>query len=448
MPQIFAQGIALHRQGHVQAALDQYLKALRLQPQNPQILLAIGAALHDLQQYEDALAVYQRIVGQSAPEAPLWHNQGNTLLALGRYQEAVDSYARAVALRPDDAEALVTMGTALEQLGDYPGAFAAYDEALRRQPDCVEAHCNMALALLRQGDYLRGWREYEWRKGRRAIPEQSRVYRQPTWDGAPLKGATLLVHAEQGFGDAIQFIRYLPLVVAMGGEVIFECHAQLVPLFTSLAASVAVFPFGSNLPRYDFHLPMFSLPRIFETTLESIPREVPYLKADVEKCRVWSRRLVGEERLKVGVVWAGSRQHHNDRTRSMRLADLKPLFTLTGVAWFSLQVGPAQVEAMAFNDVLVDVAGELNDFADTAALIEQLDLVISVDTAVAHLAGALGKPVWLLVPFVPDWRWLLGRTDSPWYPTMRLFRQLVVGSWAEPVGGIAHALSQCRTNGR
>ena len=448
----YREGVAFHRRGNFQDALRCYLEALRLQPECSITLLAIGAALHDLERYVEALTVYQRILdsGGGGATAPLWHNRGNTLLALGRFREAIESYRQAIAVDPADVEALVTMGTAFEQLGEYSQAFFCYEEALARKPDCAVAHTNLALALLRRGEYRRGWSEYEWRGQRRDLTGQSRQYAKPLWDGTRLHGATVLIHAEQGFGDAIQLVRYAPMVAARGGLVIIECHPQLVSLFSQIAGVQAVCHFGSELPPYDCHLPMFSLPRVFQTTLETIPRQVPYLTVAPERAAHWRMRLSAVNEFKVGLVWAGSKQHRNDAFRSLQLADLYPILNMRTVSLFSLQVGPAQTDLAAspWRDQITDLTGEIRDFADTAAVIEQLDLVISADTAVAHLSGALGKPIWTLLPYVPDWRWLLEREDSPWYPTMRLFRQTERGSWAGPVARIASALAQVSVQSR
>jgi hypothetical protein len=269
-------------------------------------------------------------------------------------------------------------------------------------------------------------------------------FAEPPWDGRPLEGRTLLLHAEQGFGDAIQFIRYLPLAAERGGRIIIECQAQLQRLFQINAGGSQIVASGQPMPDFDSHCPLLSLPWVFGTTLASVPDIVPYLRADAENVGSWRQRLAEHSQVvKVGLVWSGNPAHKNDRCRSMTLARLAPLAQTRGVRFFSLQKGEAATEARTPPPgmELIDWTEELTDFADTAALIAHLDLVIAVDTAVAHLAGAMGKPVWTLLPFVPDWRWLLEREDSPWYPSMRLFRQPFWGDWDSVIERVADELS-------
>lgn len=431
--QELSRGIRFHRDGNLQEALACYLRALTLSPDNPEILLPMGAALHDLDRYGEALDTYRRIMELAPAWAALYHNLGNTLLALDRFGDAIDSYARALALRPEDAEALVTMGTAFEQLGQYDSAMKCYEEALRRSPDCAEAHWNLALALLRKGEYLRGWEEFGWRWQKKGYTSRWREFPAQLWDGRPLNGCTILIHAEQAFGDTIQFARYLPLVALRGGEVVVECPGPLKPLLETIESITRVVPAGSPLPHADFHLPLMSLPQLFATTLETIPDHIPYLFPTQERLRRWQGLTQSDRRTKIGLVWAGRRKP--DPHRSCRLSDLAPLANSANASFYSLQIGEGADQAAtppAGMD-LIDLCGHISDFADTAALIFQLDLVISIDTAVAHLAAAMGKRTFILLPFAPDWRWMLGRSDSPWYPTMRIFRQLTAGSWIEPV---------------
>jgi hypothetical protein len=260
-----------------------------------------------------------------------------------------------------------------------------------------------------------------------------------------LEDRILLLHTEQGLGDAIQFIRYLPLVAQRGGRIIIECQAELQRLFQTMDERWQIVVRGQPLPAFDLHCPLLSLPRVFGTDLANVPNIVPYLHADAQDVRRWQHRLAGHSpNVKVGLAWAGSPTHKNDRNRSMKLATLAPLGQLSGVCLFSLQKGAAAAEAKTPPDgmKMIDWTDELYDFADTAALIANLDLVIAVDTAVVHLSGAMGKPVWTLLPFVPDWRWLLQREDSPWYPSMRLFRQPRIGDWDSVITRVVDALSR------
>ena len=267
-------------------------------------------------------------------------------------------------------------------------------------------------------------------------------FAQPPWDGSELNGKTVLLHAEQGLGDSIQFVRYVPMVRDRGGKVVLQCQPALSRLFTGLPGIDRVIKNGDPIPRFDAHCPLLSLPRAFGTTLDSIPASVPYLTADPAAALDWAKRLADRPGKKVGIVWAGRAGYVGDRTRSLSLTTLAPLACASGITWYSLQKGyaAAQISDAPQGMELIDRTAELNDFADTAALIANLDLVISVDTAVAHLAGAMGKSVWTLLPYAPDWRWLLNRDDSPWYPTMRLFRQQRPGDWGEVIQRIAESL--------
>ncbi len=370
-------------------------------------------------------------------------NLGNALASNGQFDDAIAAHRQAIALKPNYAEAHSNLGNALAGKGQLDSAIAAHRQAIALNPNLSEAHKNLALALLARNDFQEGWEEYEWRWKCKELPFP-RDSAQPQWDGSSLEGRTILLHAEQGFGDAIQFIRYLPMVAQRGGKIIIACQGELQRLFQTMAEGCHIVVVGPSPPAFDFHCPLLSLPRAFATTLANIPNIVPYLQADAEDARRWQRRLADHcSIVKVGLVWAGKAAHKNDRNRSMKLARLAPLAQAPGVLFFSLQKGEAAVEGKTppASLELIDWTEELKDFADTAALIANLDLVIAVDTAVAHLAGAMGKPVWTLLPFVPDWRWMLERKDSPWYPSMRLFRQPSLGDWDSVVTRVAEALS-------
>jgi hypothetical protein len=305
-----------------------------------------------------------------------------------------------------------------------------------------------------QGDFLRGWEEYEWRWKLKDAASPQRNFTQPQWDGGPLEGRTLLLHAEQGFGDAIQFIRYLPLVAQRGGKIILECQPELQRLFQTMAPDLPVVARGQTLPAFDVHCPLLSLPRVFSTDLSNIPRTVPYLHADAAEAAIWRERLAGPGSSISGSDRPSARTSRWDSsgraTRPTRMIATAPSNWPASLRWpkspacdsISLQKGAAAAEARTppAGMELIDVAEELKDFADTAALLANLDLVIAVDTAVVHLAGAMGKPVWTLLPFAPDWRWLLDRSDSPWYPTMRLFRQPSIGDWDSVIAEVREQL--------
>jgi hypothetical protein len=300
----------------------------------------------------------------------------------------------------------------------------------------------LAVVALIRGDYASGWREAEWRWKCKDFSSPKRQWSKPQWKGEQLNGETILLHAEQGFGDTVQFVRYAPMVAERGGKVILECPAVLHRLLKNLPGIAGIVPETAQ-PEFDLQCPLLSLPLAFGTLLDTVPNRVPYLTPEPQLCEQWGK-LIGERAsgLKVGLTWAGSPTHQNDRKRSLTLNQLLPLAQAAGVTFFSLQKGPAAQQANdpAIGFPIADLTARLTDFADTAAMISQLDLVITVDTVIAHLAGALGKPVWVFLPRVPDWRWMLDREDTPWYPTMRLFRQEVHGQWEKPIRRAAGCL--------
>jgi hypothetical protein len=359
----------------------------------------------------------------------------------GNLPEAERLYRALLAHHPDMAEAHFNLGTILDATGRWHDAIAAFRQAAKLRPDLAVAHWNLGLTLLRQGDYPAGWPEWEWRWNVPDLRLNRLQCRQPQWDGAELAGKRILLYAEQGFGDTIQFARYVPLVAARGGIVTLGCPTELFNLFSRLPGVETCLPQPGTAPAsFSVHASLPSLPRIFGTTLATIPQNIPYMHADPAKIERWRARMTGTNTKKIGLVWAGRPTHRGDRERSLPLAALADLPALPGIQWFSLQKGDAAQQARTAPFELTDWTNELIDFSDTAALIANLDLVISVDTSVAHLAGAMGKPVWVLLPFVPDWRWLLERGDSPWYPTMRLFRQTTSGDWQTPLAQLHKAL--------
>jgi hypothetical protein len=355
-------------------------------------------------------------------------------MVLGRFVEATDSFSRAEVLLPKSPVPIAARATALQAIGKVAEAEADCRRALLLDPSFAAAHWNLALNLLLQGRYAEGWQEYEWRWKKPDFTSPCRHTDVPLWDGSPLEGRTILLHAEQGFGDAIQFVRYLPLVVQCGGEVILECHPQLVKLFQTIEGPKKVVSFGTPLPIINCQAPLLSLPRIFGTILQNIPLRCPYLAVTSSYREKWTALVSAHPAsLKVGLVWAG--KSYPDPLRSCRLAEFAPIAAIENATYYSLQLGDGSKEigSTPTGMTLIDLTEQIHDFADTAALIEQMDLVISIDTSVAHLAGALGKPVYLMLPFATDWRWLLDRSDSPWYPTMRLFRQKQPGEWGDVI---------------
>jgi Flp pilus assembly protein TadD len=440
-------GVLAVQSGHPATGVELIRRAAGICPANAVYQCNLGNALTEIEQMEEAIICYREAVSLRSDSAEVYYNLGVALQRNGQLEEAIDSYRQAVRIDPDSAQAHYNLGIALKDMRRLDEAIESYRQVIRLKPDHARTHNNLALALLTRGDFEEGWEEHEWRWKCQDFPSPRRNFSQPQWDGCLFKDRTLLVHIEQGFGDAIQFIRYLPMVTERGGKVVVECDAELQRLFRTVVGEFEIIVSGDPLPAFDFHTPLLSLPRVFGTNLASIPGKVPYVNANAEDAERWKQRLAEYSQFfKVGLAWAGSAAHKNDRNRSMTLATLAPLSQAAGVRFFSLQKGKAAEEnkhRLAGMEV-VDWTDDLKDFSDTAALIANLDLVISVDTVVAHLAGAVGKAVWTLLPFASDWRWLVGREDSPWYPTMRLFRQEPIGDWGGVVRRVSEALEGAR----
>jgi tetratricopeptide (TPR) repeat protein len=380
---------------------------------------------------------------------------GNALFALGRPAEAEASYREALRLRPNYPEAHNNLGSVLYALGRPGAAEASYRESLRLRPNYPEAHNNLGFALLLAGRFEEGWKECEWRWKTELLARSAREFSVPLWSGEAIGDRIILLHAEQGLGDTLQFCRYVPLVVC-GGGIILEVQASLVRLLSRLPGIMEIVARGDTLPPFDLYCPLMSLPLAFGTTLDTIPAATPYLSANPALAANWQKRLAGLDGLRIGLVWAGSirlsqpEAATTDRRRSLALDAMAPLSEASGVSFISLQKDEpaAQAANPPRGMTLLDFTADLHDFEDTAALIVNLDLVISVDTSVAHLAGALGKPVWLLNRFDTCWRWLLNRDDSPWYPTLRQFRQPRPGDWATVICEMQDALRRLAAGDR
>ena len=458
-------GNALKSLNRLEPAAASYRRALALDPDFAQAHCNLGVVLADGEQFDAAIACYREALARVPDDAVAHNNLGRALYRLGRLDEAVTCYRQAIGLKPDYAEALNNLGIALavtparhaEAIECYRRAIAAkpdyaevynnlgvalssrsveeaahhYRRAITINPEFSEARFNLSLVSLVTGNFDTGWEEYEsrwWCDGKKP-----RAFPQPPWDGADLKGRTILLHAEQGYGDTLQFIRYAPLVKQRGGRTIVECQPPLARLLRSAPGVDQLIPAGSALPAFDVQLPLLSLPRVFQTRLDSFPANVPYLTPPAEPYTKLDSVLAPyRAKRRIGIAWAGRETHRNDANRSCALVHFVGLAEQLDLALFSLQKGP---RSLANADTptgfpITDLSVHIEDFYDTAAAILRLDLVITVDTSAAHLAGALGRPVWVLLPFVPDWRWLLNREDSPWYPGMRLFRQTSPGDWA------------------
>jgi len=441
-------GCALRDIGKPDLALAPLEKARALSPTTPEIHLSLGNTLRDLGRPDDAILCLLEAIRLKPDYVKAHNNLGAIYYDLDRIEEALARHREALAIDPQCAASHSNLGVVLQRMGRPDLAAHAYREAIRLDPQTTEAPNNLAMALLLQGDYAQGWRLHEKRWLSRPLKLGVRAFEQPMWTG-DLEPKRLLIHAEQGLGDTLQFCRYLPLIDPRH-EIVFEVQAPLVDLMRQLPGVGAVVARGESLPDFDAHCPIMSLPFVFGTTLDTIPSQTPYLRADPVKVAGWANRLEPARGLKVGVVWAGGARPNQpeleptNRRRSMTLSALAPLAKAAGVSFVSLQKGPPASEAHAPPPgmSLFDFTDDLNDFTDTAALVETLDLVISVDTAVAHLAAAMGKPVWLLNRFDTCWRWLMNRDDSPWYPTLRLFRQPAPGDWDAVAMDIAAALQQ------
>ena len=426
--------------GRLAEALACWQRIVQRQPRLAAAHNNLGATLRQLQRRDEAVTAFEAAL-RLQPEYPEAScNLGSVLCELGRIEEGAAHLRRAVRIRPDYPKAHCNLGSALRDLGQTEAALSSFREALRLAPDFVEAHCHYGYLALRSGRLREGWESFEWRS---RLPSAVRFpVPQPVWNGGPPNGTTLLVQAEEGFGDTIQFWRYVPLLAAAGHRVVFHAQPPLMRLLSGQDSGTSVVAIGDALPVFDRHCLLLSLPRIFGTTLESIPDAVPYLRADPALVARWQQRLTGLDGLRVGLVWQGSPHYAADERRSMRLDQLAPLAAVEGVAFVSLQKGAGPNVAPPHGMVLHDWTDQIADFADTAALIAALDLVIGVDTAVIHLAGALGKPVWLLNRSDTCWRWLENRDDSPWYPTLRQFRQARPGDWADVVGRVQAELQR------
>jgi len=489
---LWHRGLVLRELKHHAAALASYDQALQVEPQHALSQAARGNVLRDLGRYQEALTAYEAALAALPDYADAWSNQGMVLADLDQPMRALESYARALALQPDHREAGLNRANMLHRLGRYDAALAAYDGVLQHHPLHVavwmsrgsvlmdlgrhrlaqdsyaralaldpahaETRWNDALCRLHQGDFETGWQQYEARWESRQLDVPRRLFPQALWLGEQaLRGKRVLVHAEQGFGDTLQFCRYVALLADQGAKVVLEVQPELKALLGSLHGVEQLLAQGENLPSFDLQCPMLSLPLACHTTLQTIPANIPYLGADPIRVEFWATQLKGDRpatidssaalSLKpyIGLVWHGSNTQRND-PRSLPFANLAPLLAMSA-NFVSLQIERRAEDTAALAECgkVQFLDAQLKDFADTAALLASLDLVITIDTAVAHLAGALGKPVWILLPFHADWRWLSERTDSPWYPSARLFRQPAPGAWAPVIAMVAAELARWRS---
>lgn len=429
-------GNLLRDAGRLEEALECALEAVRIEPASARALNNLGNAYKDLGRLPEAVKALREAL---RADAELWEAHYNLAIALresGMAELAEEHYRAAVERNPHFAQGWLDLGLSRYMRGDLAGAMAYYDRALAERPDFAEAHVSRALQRLSMGDFEGGWREYEWRLELDYAKRNAPFAGRPRWDGGDLAGKRLLLYGEQGFGDTLQFFRYAPLAAERGAQVWVACLPDLKALLSRTPGLAGVVAYDDPLPDFDICSPLLSLPLVFGTTLQSVPASLPYVFPDPDKVRAWAQRLSADTGVRVGLVWSSGPKS----TRSIALSTLAPLGEVPGVSLYSLQRGAPGQEIPSSGLRIVDFTAELSDFSDNAALLANLDLLISVDTSVAHLAGAMGMPVWTLHNTPADWRWLLVREDSPWYPTMRLFRAPRPGKWGEVVTRVAAAL--------
>jgi tetratricopeptide (TPR) repeat protein len=466
-------GLSYYLQGELHPSIASFRRAIECNAQLPTAWNNLGVALMDLKHYPQAVTCLQTAIKISPDYTDAHLNLGNALQKMGKNAEAAASIHQALKLKPDHEKAWNTLGVIFDGLDDpgaidcfrmalkynpfYPEAmsnlgrmltftnqeeegFALLRKAIELRANYGDANWNLALALLLHGKYKEGWQKHEWRWKIDGFPSPKRNFPQPQWQGEDIRGKRLLLHAEQGFGDTIQFSRFLPMVAASGAHIFLEVREPLRRLMTGIPGIAEVLLYGDQLPDFDLHCPLMSLPFVFGTTLDTIPPPIqfPCLAEDTANANTDSQLP-----LRIGLVWAGNPSHGLDRRRSMPLQSLIRLKDVPHTSFFCVFKGPAtaQIADGASQFQVVDLCSDAKDFVDTAERIASLDLVISVDTAVAHLAASLGKPAWLLISSTPDWRWLCDRHDSPWYPSVRIFRQSIPGDWAGVVEHVAKELA-------
>ena len=437
-------GAALLTLNRPQEALASFEQVLAQQPRDAFALLNRGSALAALSRNEAALADLDAALALAPAHPGVLYNRGVVLSELGRYQEAFADFDRALSAAPNHLQAWNNRGRALQALNRHREAIESFDKAIALQKDYADAHFNKALSLLTIGELRQGFEEYEWRWRRTGMAGAAGSYSRPLWLGEyPLGRKTILLHAEQGLGDTIQFARYVPLLARAGVTVVLEVQPELKSLLAKLDGVASVHARGDPLPAYDVHCPLGSLPLAFKTDPASIPAEIPYLQADEARIAKWRPAIEALPGKRVALTWAGHARHANDRNRSIALNLLEPLLARDGISFVSIQrdLRDDNAAVLARHPKLTHVGDDLADMADTAALAALVDLVITVDTSVAHLAGAMGRPTFVMLPFVPDWRWTLSSERSPWYPQTRLFRQPSAGDWASVIAAVSAAIA-------
>ena len=428
-------------------SLQAYNNAIRLKPNLAESYANRGNVLQNFKKYKEALEDYNAAINIKPDYAEAYSHKGNAQKELFRYEEALENQNKAIEINPNYAEAYYNKGVIFGELNQIEQSLASYDQAIEINPNYAEAYYNKSLNLLTCGDFNNGLNLYEWRWKVEELRLRNRSFTQPLWLGNEnIQNKTILLHADQGLGDTIQFCRYAKFVKDSGARVLLEVPKALLSLLNELEGVDQLIESGNELPNFDFHCPLISLPLAFKTELASIPTCTPYLVTGAQKRKVWAQRLGNKIKPLVGLVWSGNNLHKNDHNRSLTLQQLLPYLSDL-CEYVSLQKELREIDKVVLDGSSIKHFGdELNDFSDTAALCELMDLVISVDTSVAHLAGAMGKTTWVLLPHVPDWRWLLDREDSPWYPSMKIYRQPVHGDWGSVIQRVRQDLIEYSNN--
>lgn len=427
--------------GRLDEALAAGLRAIEIRPDYPEAHNNLGIVYFDREQYDEAMGCYEKAFELRPDFAEALSNIGNALRARSRFDEAIASYEKAVTLKTDYAVGISNLGTTLQMIGRREEAMDCFDRALALDPNLANAHSGRSLILLLEGKFAEGWREYEWRWG----SSDTKIRPPPgrPWRGEDIRGKNLLVYAEQGFGDSLQFCRYLPILHERGANLQLRVPPQIESLISHSMPWLDVSSRTTGTKPYDMHVALLSLPGVMGTRLDNIPAQVPYLRAREEDVASWRDVIADDQRLKVGIVWTGNLKHLNNPFRSVPMNNLAQLLAVEGVQFISLQVGKgvAAAEQLEPGSITLPAQERYSSYAATAGLVENLDLVITICTSVAHLTGALGKPLWVMIAKVPDWRWMLDREDNPWYPTARLFRQKVRSEWEELVERVRDELA-------
>jgi tetratricopeptide (TPR) repeat protein len=447
----FKLGNALAKQDKSLEAMASYQNAIQLHPNYADAYYNLGVILRKAERFDEAIAAYQKVIQIEPNRCEAYFSLGNVYLDLDKFEDAIINYQSAIQLNPNYAEAFNTLGTVYRLQKRFDEAIAYIEKAIALSPNYAEAHFNLGTALLLMGDMQQGFAEFEYRRNIKDFAKTLPSFTQPQWDGSPLEGKTILLHSDAALGDTIQTIRYIPQIVACGGRIVLNCLPGFERLLQNMSGIDRIIPKGEALPKFDVYAPLLSLPYILGTTLQTIPAQIPYIFSP-EGVDI-TLPSGSSQTLKVGLVWAsGDRRGSFDlkkfyQTKSFSPSMFEQIISIPNTRFYSLQVGQnaTDIRLLGEHSNVIDLSHKIQDFADTAAIINQLDLVISVDTAVAHLAGAMAKPVWVLLPFTPDWRWMIDREDSPWYPTMRLFCQAKLGDWEGVLQRVHDSLQSFQT---